>query len=63
MIGTFGGATAAVILLGLAMPGAILAWRVQFGSSFLAIAAALWLLAAVLGGLVAGGVLDPLWLA
>ncbi|MFI4942166.1 MAG: hypothetical protein ACHP85_02815 [Burkholderiales bacterium] len=63
MIGTFGGATAAVILLGLAAPGAILAWRVQFGSSFLAIAAALWLLAAALGGLVAGGFLNPLRLA
>ncbi len=60
MIGTFGGATVAVILLGLAVPGAILAWRVQFGSSFLAVAAALWLLAAALGGLVAGGVLNPL---
>jgi hypothetical protein len=60
MIGTFGGATAAVILLGLAVPGAILAWRVQFGGWFLAVAAALWLLGAALGGLVAGGVLNPL---
>jgi hypothetical protein len=63
MIGTFGGATAAVILLGLAVPGAILAWRVQFGSAFLAAAASLWLLALVLGALVATGLLNPLRLS
>jgi hypothetical protein len=63
MIGTFGGATAAVILLGLAAPGAILGWRVRFGSTFVAAAAALWLLALALGALVAAGVLNPLRLA
>jgi len=63
MIGTFGGATAAVILLGLALPGSILAWNVRFGSSFLAVASALWLLAAALGGLVAVGALNPLRLS
>ena len=49
MVGTFGGATAAVILLGLAAPGAILGWRVRFGIAFVAAAAALWLLATVVG--------------
>jgi len=63
MIGTFGGATVAVILLGLAAPGAILAWRVQLGSPFVAAAVALWLLGAALGALVATGVLNPLRLS
>jgi hypothetical protein len=63
MIGTFGGAVAAVILLGLAAPGAILAWRVQFGGTFVASAAALWLLGAAIGALVAAGVLNPLRLS
>jgi hypothetical protein len=63
IVGTFGGAIAAVILLGLAVPGAILAWRVSFGSGFLVVSSALWLLALVAGGLVAAGVLNPLRLS
>jgi hypothetical protein len=59
-LGTFGGVTAAVILLGLALPGFILAWRVRFGTSFLALASAVWLLAAAGGSLVSFGVLLPL---
>ena len=52
-LGTFGGVTVAVILLGLALPGFILAWRVRFGSAFLGLASALWLVAAAGGSLVA----------
>lgn len=60
MLGAFGGATAAVILLGLALPGLILAWRVRFGVWFLAFASVLWLLGAAGGSLVTFGVLNPL---
>jgi hypothetical protein len=63
MTGLFGGAIAAVVLLGLALPGFILAWRVGFGAAFSAAAAIVWLLAAVGAGLVAFGALDPLRLA
>lgn len=60
MVGAFGGAIASVILLGLALPGSILAWRVRFGGAFLAVASVLWLLGAAGGSLVALGILDPL---
>lgn len=60
MTGAFGGATAAFVLLGLALPGFVLAWRVRFGGTFAAIATALWLLAAAGAALVGLGVLDPL---
>jgi hypothetical protein len=60
VVGAFGGTIAAVILLGLAVPGAILAWRVSFGGAFAAISSVLWLVAIVVGGLVAAGVLNPL---
>lgn len=63
MTGLFGGAIAAVVLLGLALPGFILAWRVGFGAAFTASSSIVWLLAAVGAGLVAFGVLDPLRLA
>jgi hypothetical protein len=59
-LGTFGGVTAAVILLGLALPGFILAWRVRFGASFLALSSALWLLAAAGASLVSLGAVIPL---
>jgi hypothetical protein len=60
MTGVFGGAAAAVVLLGLALPGFILAWRVRFGAGFTAAACAAWLLAAAGAALVATGVVDPL---
>jgi hypothetical protein len=60
MTGVFGGATAAVVLLGLALPGFVLGWRVRFGGTFAAIATALWLLAAAGAALVGFRVLDPL---
>jgi hypothetical protein len=63
MVGTFGGALAAVVLLGLAVPGAILAGRVSFGGSFLAVASLLWLLGATIGGLLATGLVNPLRLS
>jgi len=63
MTGLFGGAIAAVVLLGLALPGFVLAWRVGFGAAFSAAASLVWLLAAVGAGLFAFGVLDPLRLA
>lgn len=63
VIGVFGGATAALVLLGLALPGFILAWRVEFAGPFSIAASALWLFAAVSAGLAALGVLDPLRLA
>jgi len=63
MVGLFGGITAVIVLLGLAFPGFILAWRVRFGASFLVLASALWLLAAAGASLVSLGVLDPLRLS
>jgi hypothetical protein len=51
MLGTFGGITTLVVLLGLALPGFILAWQVRFGVTAVAAASAAWLLAAVLGSL------------
>ena len=59
-VGFVGGFTAVLVLLGLALPGFILAWRVRFEASFSAIAAAVWLLAALGAGVVSLGVLDPL---
>lgn len=60
VIGVFGGATAALVLLGLALPGFILAWRVDFAVPFSVAASALWLLTAAAAALVAFGALDPL---
>jgi hypothetical protein len=57
MLGTFGGITAVHVLLGLALPGFILAWRVRFGVVFQAFASTAWLLAAILGGAMGFGVL------
>jgi hypothetical protein len=59
-IGVFGGATVALVLLGLALPGFILAWRVRFGTGFLAVSSALWLVAAAAGILAALGLVKPL---
>lgn len=58
--GALGGGALAIALLGLALSGFLLAWRVRFGGSFLALASAAWLLAAAGASLVAFGVLDPL---
>ncbi len=58
-IGLFGGGIAAVALVGLALTGAILAWRPGFGPPFQLAASALWLLAAALG-VGWGAVADPL---
>jgi hypothetical protein len=52
LVGSFGGATAVVVLLGLALPGLILAWRVRFDGTFRAAASVAWLLAAVMGTVV-----------
>jgi hypothetical protein len=60
LVGVFGGATAAVVLVGLAVTGFILAGRVRFGGVFLALASTLWLLATAGGMLAALGVLKPL---
>ena len=57
IVGLIGGATVAVILVGLALPGFILAWRVHFGSVFLALGSTLWLLSAAGGMLATLGVL------
>lgn len=58
--GSVGGVTAAVVLMGLALPGFILVWRVRFGAPFVVLASAVWLLAAAGASLVSFGVLDPL---
>jgi uncharacterized membrane protein YGL010W len=55
----FAGLTAAVVILGLALPGFILAWRVRFGVAFSVLALLVWIAAAVAAGLVAFGVLNP----
>jgi hypothetical protein len=60
VVGTFGGALCAVVLLGLAVPGAILAGRVSFGVLFLSVSSLVWLLGLAVGGLLAAGVLSPL---
>jgi hypothetical protein len=59
LVGTFGGATLAIVLLGLAVPGFVLAWRTRFGAGFRSAAAALWLLAGSFGALASLGVLGP----
>jgi hypothetical protein len=59
LVGTFGGAFVATVLLGLAVPGFILAWRVRFGASFRAAAAAVWLIGAVFGVVACLGLLAP----
>ncbi len=59
-VGFVGGIAAVLVLLGLALPSFILAWRVRFEASFSAIAAALWLMAAAGAAAVASGGLDPL---
>ena len=59
IVGLIGGATVAVILVGLALPGFILAWRVHFGGVFLALGSTLWLLCAAGGILATLGALKP----
>ena len=59
LVGAFGGAFVATVLLGLAVPGFILAWRVRFGAWFRAAAAAVWLIGAVFGVLASLGLLSP----
>jgi hypothetical protein len=58
-LGPAGGLLAAVVLLGLAAPGFVLAWRVGFGAAFVVLASTAWLLAAAFGTLAALGVLGP----
>lgn len=58
--GFFGGLTAVVVLVGLALPGFILAWRVRFGTAFSVLSSAVWLLVAVGAGALSLGALDPL---
>ena len=57
LVGTVGGAVVATVLMGLGVPGFILAWRVSFGAAFRAAAAAVWLIGAVFGVLVSLGLL------
>jgi hypothetical protein len=57
--GMFAGATAALVLPGLALPGFVLAWRVRFGGAFSALALLAWITAATGAGLVAFGLLHP----
>ncbi len=59
LVGVFGGAGVATVLLGLAVPGFILAWRAGFGAAFRAAAAAVWLIGAVFGVLASLGLLAP----
>jgi hypothetical protein len=59
MLGVLGGILAGLVLVGLALPGFILSWRVAQGPAFTAAASALWLVAAAGGVLVAAGALDP----
>lgn len=61
-IGMFGGAIATVALFGLALTGALLAWRPGFDPPFRLAASALWLLVAALG-VAWAAVADPLRLA
>jgi hypothetical protein len=58
--GFFGGLTAVVVLVGLALPGFILAWRVRLATSFAVLSSAVWLLAAVGAGALSLGAFDPL---
>jgi hypothetical protein len=58
--GLFGGATAALVLVGIALPGFILAWRVRFAPVFVFLASALWLIAAGVAALAALHALPPL---
>lgn len=60
LVGTFGGTAALAVLIGLALPGFILAWRIRFGAPFTALATGLWLAAGAAAGLVALGLFDPL---
>lgn len=48
------------MLVGLALPGFILAWRVRFGMVFSVLSSAVWLLAAVGAGALSLGAFDPL---
>lgn len=56
----FGGAAALPVLLGLALTGTILAWRAGPAPPFPLVAAALWLVGAGVGGLLAAGLGSPL---
>lgn len=56
----FGGAAALPVLLGLALTGTILAWRAGPPPPFAFVAAALWLVGAAVGGLLAAGLGSPL---
>jgi hypothetical protein len=58
--GVLGGVLGAFVLVGLALPGYVLAWRVRSGPALAAAASALWLVAAAGASLVALGVVDPL---
>jgi hypothetical protein len=59
LVGTFGGATLAIVLLGLAAPGFVLAWGSRFGAGFRSAATALWLLAGAFGAFAGLGLLGP----
>lgn len=60
VLGVLGGVLGTLVLVGLAAPGFVLAWRVGSGPALAAAASALWLVAAAGAALVALGVIDPL---
>lgn len=60
VLGVLGGVLGSLVLLGLAVPGLVLASRVRFGPAFAGAASALWIAVAAGASLVALGVVDPL---
>lgn len=60
MIGSLGGATALLVLVGLALPGLLLAAPVRFGAGFTLAAAAAWALLLLVAVSMAAGLVHPL---
>jgi hypothetical protein len=58
-LGSIGSILAAVILLGLAVTGGLLAWPVRVGLSFTAASALIWVAVVATGAAVAAGVYSP----
>jgi hypothetical protein len=60
VLGVLGGVLGVLVLVGLALPGFVLARRVGFGGAFTLAASAAWLVAGGVASLVALGVVSPL---
>jgi hypothetical protein len=60
VLGVLGGVLGVLVLVGLALPGFVLAWRVGFGTAFTLAASAAWVVAGGMASLVALGVVSPL---